>query len=87
MNKRWSNEEYRNKTSLSIKKAWQDEEKRARIINGMKKKYYLKNIETGDVLEFLGREELAKYLGKSVAYVKNRLNNNKLHNNKFIIYN
>lgn len=87
LEERWSNEDYRNNVSNSIKKAWQDEIKRSRIINGMKKKYYLKNIETNEILEFLGREELAKHINKSVSYVKSRLNNNKLHDNKFIIYN
>ena len=87
LQERWADKEFKEKVGNSIKKAWQNEEVRKKIVDGMKKKYYLKNIETGEVIEFLGREQLAESINKSVSYVKVRLNNDKLHEKKYIIYN
>ena len=78
------NIEYKEKISKIFKERWNDEKERERLCNSMKKIYLIVNIETNSVKEFLGREELANYIGKSVSYVKTRLNG-KLHNEKYKI--
>lgn len=78
------NIEHKKKISIIFKERWDDEKERERLCNSMKKTYLLIDIESNSVKEFLGREELAKYLGKSISYVKSRLNG-KLHDEKYKI--
>ncbi|SCI12266.1 group I intron endonuclease [uncultured Clostridium sp.] len=78
------NIEHKEKISRIFKERWDDEKERKRLCNSMKKIYLLVDTHSGSFQEFLGREELANYLGKSISYVKTRLNG-KLHNNRYKI--
>ena len=79
-----TNLDHKEKISKNLKERWDNKEERQKLCNSMKKSYLLINTETHDVKEFLGRESLAKYLGKSVSYVKTRLSG-KLHDEKYKI--
>lgn len=71
--------------SNNTKSLWQDEEQRKKMIEGMKKEYLVVDTKTGDFKTFKGRKALAEYINMSEAYVKKRLANKKLHQDRYLI--
>lgn len=76
---------FKNLISLNFKNRWNDEKERQRLCNSMKKSYLLVNVINNSYIEFLGREDLAKYIGKSVPYMKKYMSKGLLHENKYLI--
>lgn len=85
MKNRYKDEEYLKNISNSFRKRWNDEIQKEKMCNSMKKKFLAINTETKEVIEFLGRKELADYFGISESYIKTFIYKKKLYKNKFLL--
>lgn len=84
MKSRYKDGEYTKRISQSFKNRWSDEQQREKLCNSMKKIYILKDLDTGICKEFLGREALAKEVGKSLSYVKKYMSKNLIHDGRYM---
>lgn len=84
MKNRYEEEAYMENARQNLIERWNNPIEREKLVNGMKKIFLIVNIETKESLEFLGRKSLAKYIGMSESYVKKRMYERIVYNEKFI---
>lgn len=84
MKERHKNKEYKKNMALQFKKRWENPEENNKLRKAMMKKFYMINIITKEVYEFLGRKALADYINKSESYVKKYMSKKLLHDNKYL---